>query len=123
MAITEAFAFSNTVSTTPFDLCNNSTTISSQTTDGIYQAFIDFSNLTATESYQLKILEKVVASGSPGSTQRVIDATTISGAQTAEPIYVTSALLLMHGWTFTLTRLTTVGGTDRAISWSIRQVA
>jgi hypothetical protein len=119
MAITEAFAFSNTVSTIEFDLCNNSTTISAQTTDGIYQAFIDFSNLTATESYQLKIYEKVVASGSPGSTQRVIDSTTISGVQT-EPVYATAALLLMHGWTYTLTNLQ---GTPRVISWSIRQVA
>jgi hypothetical protein len=115
MAITEAFAFSNTVSTTEFDLCNNSTTISSQTTDGIYQAFIDFSNLTATESYQLKIYEKVQSSG----TQRLIDNMTISGVQT-EPVYATAALLLMHGWTYTLTKLQ---GTDRAIAWSIRQVA
>jgi len=115
MAITEAFAFSNTVSTTEFDLCNNSTTISAQTTDGIYQAFIDFSNLTATESYQLKIYEKVQSSG----TQRVIDDTTISGVQT-EPVYVTAALLLMHGWTYTLTKLQ---GTSQTISWSIRQVA
>lgn len=120
MAITEAFSGSATIGTTQYDLPNNSTTVSAQTTDGIYQAFIDFSNLTATESYQLRIYEKVVASGSPGSTQRVIDDTTISGAQTAEPIYVTAALLLMHGWTFTLTKLQ---GTDRAISWSIRQVA
>ena len=120
MAITEAFAFSNTISTTQYDLCNNNTTISAQTTDGIYQLFIDFSNMTATESYQLRIYVKVVASGSPGSTQRVISDTTISGAQTAEPIYATAALVFLHGWTFTLTK---VQGTDRAISWSIRQVA
>lgn len=120
MAITEAFSGSATIGTTQYDLPNNSTTVSAQTTDGIYQLFLDLSNLTATESYQLRIYEKVVASGSPGSTQRVISDTTISGAQTAQPNYVTSALLLMHGWTFTLTKLQ---GTDRAISWSIRQVA
>lgn len=116
MAITEAFAFSNTVSTIEFDLCNNSTTKSAQTADGIYQAFIDFSNLTATESYRLRIYEKTQS----GDIQRVIDDTTISGAQTAEPIYVTSALLLIHGWTYTLTCLQ---GTPKVISWSIRQVA
>lgn len=115
MAITEAFSGSATITTTPYDLCNNNTTISSQTTDGIYQLFLDLSNLTATESYQLKILEKVQSSG----TQRVIDDTTISGVQ-SEPVYVTAALLLLHGWTFTLTKLQ---GTDRAIAWSIRQVA
>ena len=120
MAITEAFSGSATISTTPYDLPSNSTTVSAQTADGIYQLFLDLSNLTATESYQLRIYEKVVSSGSPGSTQRVISDTTISGAQTAQPVYVTSALLLMHGWTYTLTKLQ---GTDRAISWSIRQVA
>lgn len=119
MAITEAFSGSATISTTPYDLPSASTTVSAQTADGIYQLFLDLSNLTATESYQLKIYEKVVASGSPGSTQRVIDNTIVSGVQT-EPVYATSALLLMHGWTFTLTKLQ---GTDRAISWSIRQVA
>ena len=119
MAITEVFSGSATISTTQYDLPSNSTTVSAQTADGIYQLFLDLSNLTATESYHLKIYEKVVASGSPGSTQRVIDDTTISGVQTA-PVYVTSALLLMHGWTYTLTKLQ---GTDRAISWSIRQVA
>jgi hypothetical protein len=123
MAITESFSGSATISTTPYDLPSASTTVSAQTADGIYQLFLDLSNLTATESYHLKIYEKVVASGSPGSTQRVISGTTISGAQTAQPVYVTSALLLMHGWTYTLTRLTTVGGSDKIISWSIRQVA
>jgi hypothetical protein len=116
MAITEAFSGSATIGTTQYDLPSNSTTVSAQTADGIYQLFLDLNALTATESYQLKIYEKVQS----GGTQRVIDHTTISGAQTAEPIYVTAALLLMHGWTFTLTKLQ---GTDRAISWSIRQVA
>jgi len=120
MAITEAFSGSATINSTEYDLPSGSTTVSAQTTDGIYQAFIDFSNLTTTESYRLRIYEKVVSSGSPGSTQRVIDDTIISGAQTADPVYATSALLLMHGWTYTLTNLQ---GTPRVISWSIRQVA
>jgi len=115
MAITEAFSGSATIGTTQYDLPSNSTTVSAQTTDGIYQLFLDLNALTATESYQLKIYEKVQSSG----TQRLIDNMTISGVQT-EPVYVTSALLLMHGWTYTLTKLQ---GTDRAIAWSIRQVA
>lgn len=115
MAITEAFSGSATISTTQYDLPSNSTTVSAQTADGIYQLFLDLNALTATESYQLKIYEKVQSSG----TQRVIDHTTISGVQ-SEPVYVTAALLLLHGWTFTLTKLQ---GTDRAIAWSIRQVA
>jgi len=115
MAITEAFSGSATIGTTEYDLPSASTTVSAQTADGIYQLFLDLNALTATESYQLKIYEKVQSLG----TQRVIDSTTISGVQT-EPVYATSALLLMHGWTYTLTNLQ---GTPRAISWSIRQVA
>jgi hypothetical protein len=115
MAITEAFNGSATIGTTEYDLPTATTTKSAQTADGIYQLFLDLNALTATESYQLKIYEKVQS----GGTQRVIDDTTISGVQT-EPVYATAALLLMHGWTFTLTKLQ---GTDRAISWSIRQVA
>lgn len=115
MAISEAFNGSATIGTTEYDLPSNSTTVSAQTTDGIYQLFLDLSNLTATESYQLNIYEKVQSS----STQRIIDSTTLSGVQ-VEPVYVTSALLLLHGWTYTLTKLQ---GTSQSIAWSIRQVA
>lgn len=115
MAITESFSGSATIGTTPYDLPSASTTVSAQTADGIYQLFLDLSNLTATESYRLRIYEKVQSTGA----QAVIDDTTISGVQ-SEPVYVTAALLLLHGWTFTLTKLQ---GTPQTISWSIRQVA
>jgi hypothetical protein len=124
MAITEAFSGSATIGTAQYDLPTNSTsTVSAQTAKGIYQLFLDLSNLTANESYRLRIYERVLSTGSPGGTQRVVDDTTISGAQTTEPIYATAALVLMNGWTFTLTRLASAGGTDKIISWSIRQVA
>jgi hypothetical protein len=115
MAISEAFNGNPTVGTTEYDLPSASTTLSAQTTDGIYQLFLDLSALTATESYRLRIYEKTRSA----STQRIVEDITISGAQT-EPVYVTPALLLLHGWTMTLTKLQ---GTDRVIEWSIRQVA
>jgi len=115
MAISEAFSGSASISTTEYDLPSASTTLSAQTTDGIYQTYINFFNLTATESYRLRIYEKVLSS----STQRVVEEVVISGVQT-EPNYVTPALLLLHGWTFTLTLLQ---GTPRTIEWSIRSVA
>jgi hypothetical protein len=116
MAISESFNGSAAIGTTEYDLPSDSTTVSAQATDGIYQLFLDLSELTVTESYQLRIYEMVQS----GGTQRVIDETVISGVQTNEPIYVTAALLLIHGWTYTLTKLQ---GTDRDIAWSIRQVA
>lgn len=115
MAISEAFSGSFAVSTTEYDLPSASTTLSSQTTDGVYQVFLDLNALTSTEEYRLRIYEKTRSS----STQRIVEEVIISGAQT-QPVYVTPALLLLHGWTVTLKKNQ---GTDRTIEWSIRQVA
>jgi hypothetical protein len=115
MAITQAYGGSATIGTTEFSLPNGTTTLASIAVAGIYQLFLDLSTLTATESYKLQIKEKVQAAG----TQRLVQDITISGVQ-AEPVYVTPSLLLMNGWDMTLTKL---GGTDRAIEFSIRKVA
>lgn len=116
MAISEAFSGSASIGSTEYDLPSASTTLSSQTTDGIYQLFLNLYNLTATEEYRLRIYEKCRSS----STQRVIQEVIFSGVQTTEPVYVVPGLLLMHGWTITLKKNQ---GTDRTIEWSIRQVS
>ena len=113
MAVREIYTGTATVGTTELDLPTNTTTKSTLSNDGVYQLFLDLSNLTATEQYTLKIYEKVLTT----STQRLVESITFSGAQ-PEPVYVTPATLLMNGWTFTLTKNL---GTDRSISWSIRQ--
>jgi len=115
MAISEAFNGSASIGTTEYDLPSASTTVSAQTTDGIYQLFLDLNALTSTEEYRLRIYEKVQSS----STQRIVQEVIFSGAQ-AEPVYVTPALLFLHGWTFTVKKNF---GTDRTINWSIRSVA
>lgn len=115
MAISEAFSGSASISTTEYDLPSASTTVSAQTTDGIYQVYLDLSALTSTEEYRLRIYEKTRSA----STQRVVEEVILSGVQ-SEPVYVTPALLLMHGWTVTLKKNQ---GTDRTIEWSIRSVA
>lgn len=115
MAISEAFSGSASISTTEYDLPSASTTLGSQTTDGVYQVFLDLNALTSTEEYRLRIYEKTRSS----STQFIVEEVIISGAQT-QPVYVTPALLLLHGWTVTLKKNQ---GTDRTIEWSIRQVA
>lgn len=115
MAISEAFSGSASISTTEYDLPSASTTLSAQTADGIYQVFLDLNALTATEEYRFRIYEKTRST----DTQRVVEEVIISGVQ-SQPVYVTPALLLMHGWTYTLKKNQ---GTDRTINWSIRQVA
>lgn len=114
MAISEAFSGSATIGGTEYDLPSASTTLSAQTADGIVQAYLDLSGLVAGDEYRLRVYEQTRA----GDTQRIVDEVILSGVQT-EPIYVTPALLFMHGWTFTLRKNF---GTDRAIAWSIRTV-
>ena len=119
MAISEAFSGSASIGTTEYDLPSASTTKSSQTTDGIFQLFLDLNGLTSAEQYTLRIYEKVTSA----ATQRVIEEVQIYGAQT-QPNYVTPSMIFLHGWTFTLQRVATGGSSaDRTILWSIRQVA
>jgi hypothetical protein len=114
MAIAELYTNTATISTTPYSLCNNSTTPAAITTDGVYQVFIEFAAMTAAETYDVQILEKVTS----GGTQRVIYEARLAGTQ-AGP-YVSPSLILMHGWDVIVYKF---AGTDRSISWSIRQVA
>ena len=53
-------------------------------------------------------------------TQRVTHIIPIAQAQTGQPNLASPSLILMHGWDVTLIK---ISGTDRAISWSVRQVA
>lgn len=115
MAITEAFTGTATISTAEYSLVTNSTTLGSDTTDGVYQVFVDFANLTATEEYMIMVKEKVTGAG----TQRVVFSATVAGVQGA-PAWASPSLILMHGWDVSMDKIV---GTDRSISWSIRKVA
>ena len=115
MAISEAYAGSESVSTTEWDLPSDSSSKSSLTTDGVYQVWLDLSNLAAGDVFEFRGYEKVQSS----DTQRAFMIETISGVQSA-PNYVTPSFVLIAGWTFTLLRK---AGSDRTITWSIRSVA
>lgn len=115
MAITEAFAGSETVSTTEWSLTTDTAGPDAETSDGVFQCFLDLSAVAAGDEFQFRIYEKTQAA----DTQRVIYETRFIGAQNP-PIYVTPALVLMNGWDMTLDK---IAGTDRAITWSIRKVA
>ena len=114
MAITEAYANSATIGTTPYSLPNNSTTPATITDDGVYQVFLDLNALTITETYRIQVLERVRSAG----TQRVVYEQIVAGP--GVPILVFPSLVLLHGWDVLVTKL---AGTDRAIEWSIRKVA
>ena len=115
MAITEAFAGSETVSTTEWSLTTDTAGPDVETSDGFFQPFLDLNALAAGDEFVFKIYEKAQAA----DTQRLVHQAYFNGPQYM-PIYVGPALMLMHGWDMTLDKL---AGTDRAITWSIRKGA
>ena len=115
MAITEAFQNSATIGATEYFLASNSTTKTDQTTDGVFQLWLDLNAMANGDEFRVRVYERI----SSGGTTRIAMEWVISHAQ-SEPMWVTPSLIFMHGWEFSLTKLT---GTDRSIAWSIRQVA
>lgn len=114
MAITEYKTGTETISTTEYSLVTPGTTLANDTTDGVFQIWIDPTAMLAGDEYHIFIKEKVTSGGS----QRTIYMSVLEGAQAAP--FVTPTLILMHGWDVTIGK---ISGTDLSISWSIRQVA
>ena len=114
MPIAEPYTGSATIGTTPYSLPNSSTTLTPITVDGVYQVFLDLAAMTVTESYEIKVIEKVTSGGA----QREVFTAVVTG--TTAPAWVSPSLVLLHGWDVQVKKL---AGTDRSIGWSIRQVA
>ena len=116
MAITALYENSATIGATEYSLPNNSTTLTPKTDDGVFQILLDLANMAAGDQYELKVYEKVLAAGP----QRLIMPPAIYTGAQSPPAFPLPSLTLMHGWDVTMKKL---AGTDRAIGWSIRQVA
>lgn len=116
MAIAEAYSGTEAVSTTEWSLVTDTSydTADASTTDGVYQVWLDVSDMIAGDQLQIRIYEKCRS----GDTQRIAYQAVLSGAQ-ADPLWVSPSLILMHGWDVTLDAL---AGTITVL-WSIRQVA
>ena len=115
MAITEAYSGSAAIGTTEFSAPNNSTTLTPITVDGVYQVFLDVSDMVAGDQLQIRIYEKCLSSD---ATNKVIYESVLSGAQA--DLWVSPSLILLHGWDVTLD---TLAGTSITVNWSIRKVA
>jgi hypothetical protein len=115
VAISEAFANTQAVSTTEWSCPRDASYDSGQpqTDDGIYQVFLDTSDMVAGDQLQIRIYEKCRS----GDTQRVIYEAILTG--TMAETWVSPTLILMHGWDVTLKAL---AGTI-TVNWSIRKVA
>lgn len=114
MAIAELYAGTQAVDTTEWDLPSDSASIGAITTDGVYQLWLDVSDMVKADILQIRMYEKVGSA----STQRVVWEARLANAQ-SEPVWVSPSFILLHGWTFTLDA---IAGTI-TVDWSIRQIA
>lgn len=117
MAISEAFAGSETVSTTEWSLTTDSAGPDVETSDGVFQCFLDLNAVALGDTFEFRIYEKAQAA----DTQRVYFLATFNNAQGTDGAgWISPAVVLMNGWDMTLKK---TAGTDRAITWSIRKIA
>lgn len=114
MAIAELYSGTHAVDTTEWSLTTDSAGPDADTTDGVFQAVLDLSDMIAGDQLQIRVYEKCRS----GDTQRVVYEAILTGAQAA-PLWVSPSLILMHGWDITADAL---AGTITVL-WSIRQVA
>ena len=116
MAISELITGTEAVGVTEWSLATDTSydTADAQTTDGVFQIWLDLSDMIAGDQLQIRIYEKVRS----GDTQRIVYQAILTGAQ-SEPIWVSPSLIMLHGWDATCDAL---AGTI-TVNWSIRSVA
>lgn len=117
MALTvEQWTLDNvTVGATAISVISGTTSASADGTDGVYQLWVDDQgNMTKTEEYEIRILEKV----HNGGTQKQVFKATLKGVQSE--VFVTPTLMLGNGFDFTIKKL---AGTDRAFDARVSRIA
>lgn len=117
MAISEAYTMSAvSVGSSELSIVSGTTTLSTDTSDGVFQLWVDpiEAGMAKGDEFKILIYEKVLS----GSTKRVVFSATLSDAQSE--LFVTPTLILMNGWDMTITK---IAGTDRSFTASIRKVA
>ena len=115
MAITEPYELDGvTVGTTELSVVSGTTTLSTITTAGVYQLWVDPGNMAKADEFRIRAYEKVEATG---GTKKVFAQWSLLGVQSE--VFVTPTFILMNGWDFTITK---IAGTDRAFDASVRQV-
>jgi hypothetical protein len=112
MAISEVYSGSQAATLNTTYTLN---TTSPETADGIYQLFVDTSNMVSGDILEITILEKCTAS----STIALCVRDTLIGAQ-AEPLWSSPALCLINGFDM---KIKQTFGTGRTFTYSVRKVA
>lgn len=114
MAVSEAFSGTEAVGATEHSLTTDTAGPDAETSDGVFQLFLDVSDMVAGDILQIRLYEKARS----GDTQRLAQEWVLTGAQAA-PLWISDAYVLLHGWDFTLDAL---AGTITVL-WSIRKAA
>jgi hypothetical protein len=116
MAITEAFSGTATIGVTEYSAPNNAnySAGAARTEDGVYQVFLDTSDMVAGDQLRIRMYEKCRSV----DTTRVIYEAYITG--TSSDTWVSPSLIFLHGWDVSLLTIT---GTTIVVNWSIRKVA
>ncbi len=109
-----SFTGTETVSVTEHSMTTDTAGPDTDTTVGIFQAFIDFAAVAAGDVFEFRMYEKARAA----DTQRLAYSARMAGAQST-PLWVSPSFILGAGWDMSLKK---ISGTDRAITWSIRGV-
>lgn len=115
MAIAQLYSGTKLVDSTEWSCTTDTSGPDADTTDGIFQTFLDVSDMIAGDQLQIRVYEKCRSA----DTQRIVYQSILTGAQ-SEPIWASPSLILLHGWDFTLK---TLAGTSITVLWSVRQVA
>lgn len=102
-----------TVGASELSVLSGTTSLSTDTTPGVYQLWVDAANMAKGDEYVIRVYEKVEATG---GTKRQCGHWTLSDAQ-SEP-FVSPPLMLMNGWDFTIQK---IAGTDRAFDATVRK--
>ncbi len=111
--LTYATGSAVTVSTTPISLTGGTSTIQAKTDSGLFEVYLDASNVTDADLFEMRLHEKTVAAGS----QIITAVGLLTGA---DDLRVVQLGILGAGWDVSLVKLS---GTDRAFTWSVRRAS
>ena len=116
MAISQAYELDGvTVGASELSIVSGTTSLATDTADGVYQLFLDAGNMAKGDEYVVRLYEKVEDTG---GTKKVFATFYLLGVQSQN--FVTPSFVLLYGWDMTIQKLV---GSDRAFDASIRKVA
>jgi hypothetical protein len=113
MGITALYEGTEDVGATEWSCTTDTAGPDADTTDGVFQVFLDVNDMILGDILQIRIYEKVRSA----DTQRLVYEAILRDVQ-GEPVWISPSLLLLYGWDVTLKA---VSGTI-TVNWSIRQV-